>query len=693
MPRRLKSCFTLPAFALLAVGTPITARATSELDWLAVRALVDELPAAVVQRVAHEARGTWYTEADNPEAAKRSLRQHIEHICGSVQPGYMELLPTLVRGDLDELLGQRVYEAEWPACLRVQRLQNFTRHVQAGDNLGSIKRHFTGDGISNIDSYFAANGLTETDSISLPVGLPITIPFFTATTRLEPKSGTLRDLEVRLNEVGRTVLAVGIEREPVGEIIGPTNDEPVVGQTANSLADCNEGDGSVAYPFDGAEVVEAFSHLTGGRRDLSVAIIDNGFFGAPCIYDGQCPDMTVVSPEAERRFPRAIFHDAKGGWGPPLGNYWPLNYSNEVQPGRRYGYGDADAVSGHGTHVAGLVLGGTVLSSDQRELFYNETRPWLRIVSGNLSGGRRNIPAGMETDMLTVLAARDDILVANLSVSFSKANSNELEKAIRDLFLDHHDVLFVVASGNGGKQIRPLGAMGYPAAFGGRIGNIVTVTSVDGPVGGVHRLSRFSNYGESYVDIAAPGCKLESWLDTERHAVRLSGTSQAAPVVTFAATLLRSVWSTKPSNIRQRLMVSGDLLALEEDRDRVRSRSQLNIAKSLTYPWDRVTFERDGVRRTFLGALRAQLQGVVCKGGDPPSAEIRAYKRLRKEDPLTVIATTDLELDTCEAEVRPGRTIRFDAEYEIDPNGRFMPPAPLDRPIDSEELIELIRAF
>jgi len=126
----------------------------------------------------------------------------------------------------------------------------------------------------------------------------------------------------------------------------------------------------------------------------------------------------------------------------------------------------------------------------------------------------------------------------------------------------------------------------------------------------------------------------------------------------------------------------------------VRSRSRLNIAKALTFRWDRITFERDGAPRTFLGALQAQVQGIACEGSDAPSAEVRAYKRLRKEDKLTVFMATDVELETCDATVTPGRTITFAPEFELAVDGTFGPPpaAPLDPPIQSTELIELIRA-
>jgi len=571
---RLKYTTTLYFALLLVAPSPVLSQG-ADSEWLAVRALVDVLPVPVVQRIAAEAKGSTYKKENNPEIAERTPRQHIERLCGSIQPGYVEAMPNLSEVDLDTPLGERAYQFEWPACLPIQKLTDFTYRIQDGDTLGTIKRRFTGDGVSNIDAFFAGSGLGEADSKKLDLRRdPIVIPFFTSTVRLEAKNGDRDGLRARLDEVGRTVIATRIEAKPVGEIIGPVDadDVPAIGRTTNAANDCQEGDGSAPYPFAAGEIVEAFRHL-GTPQNLSVVIVDNGFFGAPCPQPGPCPDLQGSHAEAENRFPRAIFYDAEAGWGPRLGNYAALNYSNDVQPGQRFRFGDADSISGHGTHVAGLTLGGVTLSSDQRKtLFLKEGAPWLRIVTANLSGGRRNIPAGMETNMLTALLSRSDSLVANLSVAFD-GKTPELEKAVRTIIQSRNQILFVAASGNSGKKIGLSGALVYPAAFGGRVGNVLTVASIDGPMNGLYRLSKFSNYSDSYVDIAAPGCKLLSWLDADRDPIRITGTSQAAPIATFAATLLRSVWNTSPESIRRRLMVSGDLLLAPEDRSGVRSRS------------------------------------------------------------------------------------------------------------------------
>ena len=76
----------------------------------------------------------------------------------------------------------------------------------------------------------------------------------------------------------------------------------------------------------------------------------------------------------------------------------------------------------------------------------------------------------------------------------------------------------------------------YPAASSLEFPNRVLTVGALAPDG---TLASFSNKGAAAVGIAAPGCNIESTLPGGKTGP-MSGTSQAAPQVTFAAALLYS---------------------------------------------------------------------------------------------------------------------------------------------------------
>lgn len=164
-------------------------------------------------------------------------------------------------------------------------------------------------------------------------------------------------------------------------------------------------------------------------------------------------------------------------------------------------------------------------------------------------------------------------------------------------------ILFVVAAGNDGKSLvtRPV----YPARYGGpRTGsdNLVTVAALDTD----DTLAAFSNHGRDYVDIAAPGCDREVLRYDETKELfaidRASGTSFAAPLVSFTTALLRAFWlGAKPYELKQRVLIGADIVP--QLSDSVFNGGKLNVIKTLSIYQDVAEIEVDGTVRTIRGTI------------------------------------------------------------------------------------------
>lgn len=226
----------------------------------------------------------------------------------------------------------------------------------------------------------------------------------------------------------------------------------------------------------------------------------------------------------------------------------------------------------HGTHVAGL-LAGILLPEELRKQVQDSLLLMiLKVID-------KNGDAYFDAITEAVFYATNPDRQANIvNMSFEMTRSYP---PLEELFRLRPTTLFVAAAGNdplGGLNLDSAAIEIYPAQYSKDIPNLVTVAAhgADG------KLAPFSHWGEKTVDLAAPGVDVES-LKPQRTQTgitqKLSGTSQAAPLVSLAAALLRAAGVRDPADIRQRLITSA-----EYDPDlkgKVRSAGRLNIAKAL----------------------------------------------------------------------------------------------------------------
>ena len=141
-----------------------------------------------------------------------------------------------------------------------------------------------------------------------------------------------------------------------------------------------------------------------------------------------------------------------------------------------------------------------------------------------------------------VFSRSDDKEVERLTRNFLK----ELLVKGRKMVQKFPDMLFVIAAGNEGTDNDTLWA--FPANINAENTITVAATFEDGT------LASFSNYGGRTVEIAAPGVAIESTAPGDEY-LSVSGTSQAAPFVTRAASMVKDAnLALTPGEIKKILM-------------------------------------------------------------------------------------------------------------------------------------------
>ena len=215
---------------------------------------------------------------------------------------------------------------------------------------------------------------------------------------------------------------------------------------------------------------------------------------------------------------------------------------SDVCPNRRsamLGRGAAFPSGSHGTHVAGIALGGAVnedlagVGPDLRLIIINVKNRR----SGGMSG--RNILAGL--DVVLTLAQRYPGIIGavNMSLGGARERPGVCHSRIWDLasrLFRQVGVPVVVASGNDSEEDRAA-PVSFPACIAGFI-SVGAVTKSE-------EVASFSNSGPT-LDLLAPGVDIRSSIvkgggggGLERGYASWPGTSMAAPHVAAAMALLK----------------------------------------------------------------------------------------------------------------------------------------------------------
>ena len=198
--------------------------------------------------------------------------------------------------------------------------------------------------------------------------------------------------------------------------------------------------------------------------------------------------------------------------------------------------------AGHGTHIAGTIVG----INPRVKIMV------IKFLNGEGKGGIAGAIRGL------TYAIDNGVILSNHSYG-TDGRSDTFEKVIKEAF--NH--LLIAAAGNDGRDIDKVPI--YPAAF--ESNNIISV-GASNPVG-VRTL--FSNYGSKHVDIFAPGINIRSAITGGGYGLK-HGTSMAAPFVAGIVSLGMSNSSLSVGELKDRLLLQArvsPIRTVQNDLERV----------------------------------------------------------------------------------------------------------------------------
>ncbi len=213
---------------------------------------------------------------------------------------------------------------------------------------------------------------------------------------------------------------------------------------------------------------------------------------------------------------------------------------------------DQGSPADHGTHVAGLI------AARINDIGIVGMNPLAHMVTFEADG----LPPLSLVRKVGEVA--DEARIINISMTNTAVGNDPLLDRIRDL---EQTALFVVAAGNQGWRADNKCDF-YPACYHARP-NVLTVVALDNDAQAprVWRESdqKGSNYGTVF-HLGVPASGIVSSLAGGRYG-RLTGSSQAAPIVTGAASLFYMKYPlTPPGRVKERLIYTSDLFDSLQDQ-------------------------------------------------------------------------------------------------------------------------------
>jgi subtilisin family serine protease len=241
----------------------------------------------------------------------------------------------------------------------------------------------------------------------------------------------------------------------------------------------------------------------------------------------------------------------------------------------------------HGTHVTGLVTGRQLAKwlpyFDDAGLSRNVEAFSLKVAgadgSFDFTAAQNAIEAGITKN----------IQIFNLSLFGPYSQLLQEDLARKDRV---NSRIFIIAAGNDGKNLDGQQNKSMHRTFRNEDGTGLQSVIFVAALADNGKLADFSNYGKSVVQIAAPGVEISSTIHPSDFGP-LSGTSQAAPLVTFAAAILKAENpGMQPPAIKNRLLNTCDFD--DKLKEQVANGCKLNLLKTIVCGSDLVELRKDG---------------------------------------------------------------------------------------------------
>ena len=221
-----------------------------------------------------------------------------------------------------------------------------------------------------------------------------------------------------------------------------------------------------------------------------------------------------------------------------------------------------------------------------------------------------------------------------------------------------NSTLFIAAAGNDATDLDV--NTDYHRTFrnedGSALANVIFVAALSD----TGDIADFSNYGKSLVQIAAPGVEISSTVSNGKFAT-ISGSSQAAPIVTFAAAILKAEQpDVVPLAIKNRILNTCDWD--DKIKDKVANGCRLNLLKAVICHSDLVEL-RDGTllrgdieKKQFFQPLPADNSLVRIRMTGPKSATY-VYSSGKQEQNTLMVHSIAVKLhfgEVCPSEETEG---------------------------------------
>lgn len=459
-----------------------------------------------------------------------------------------------------------------PACPRL--LKNTTATVMPGEDIAALIRRTLGVRPTDVVSVCDASSRSQRQSSKcqlpaqeaiaslnggkragledLRVGRVLSVPTYSQATTIALKPGIeASDAIAQIQAAAENAAAV--QNAPAKAIVAihpPAHLQliPLLGTDDASLAGtacASTAPAPVDWPFNRTRLQQTieFSRAAAlssqvGLTPTIIRVADTGALGLDTFFPKTALALNMRdAPNQNQDLDKNGFTGDRYGINPDL--------AGQIEPF------DDDPFKLHGTQVADIALGGSAF-----RLAYPKLSELLNLSFAKIfwkGTGAIAVNDGILISSMRAIQNHHMPSVINFSVGASNENNTRyFVTALANA--EQLNFLAVIAAGNDGQDIGV--ELMYPAAYGGLSSPQAWIVSVGASDPSGNR-AQFSNYSRNRVDILAPGCRIP-FTAPDGSTALLSGTSVAAPLVSFAAGLVHALGVSSMADVKMRLIASAD---------------------------------------------------------------------------------------------------------------------------------------